>query len=44
MEQKPSSRAYVVYRDSLLVKREGENDNDMTVKSESENDDLEADA
>jgi NAD+ diphosphatase len=24
MEQKPSSRAYVVYRDSLLVKREGE--------------------
>src|SRR3982750_4067245 len=24
MEQKPSSRAYVVYRDSLVVKREGE--------------------
>ena len=24
MEQKPSSRAYVVYRDSLLVKREGD--------------------
>lgn len=24
LEQKPSSRAYVAYRDSLLVKREGE--------------------
>ncbi|RXH30058.1 NUDIX hydrolase, partial [Bradyrhizobium zhanjiangense] len=24
LEQKPSSRAYVIYRDSLLVKREGD--------------------